>query len=37
MASFHGCKVTEQLSGDSLLFTTKSPAGPGNHLKTLEG
>ena len=29
---FNCLKATEQLRGDSLLFTTKSPEGPGTHL-----
>ena len=29
---FNCIKATEPLLGDSLLFTTKSPGGPGTHL-----
>ena len=29
---FKCLKATEPLGGDSLLFTTQFPGGPGNHL-----
>ena len=35
MDGFNWVKATEQLQGDSLLFTTKSPEIPGAHLINL--
>ena len=35
LMGFNYLKTTEPLQGDSLLFTTTSPEGPGTHLINL--